>query len=383
MAASAAEFRAERSELLGPYADVAAVHLLHSVEQAGPGSTVVLVQPQSILASRDTDSLRAYLDERAPLAGLWVAREPVFDAGVRACAPVLAVGGSAMGDGTVALAAGPEVAERGSRPSQPWGGLAAGALGAPSLPALSGRLGDLVTATAGFRDEHYGLVAVCCEATDRELGGDGVETARLVTVGSVDPLDLAWGRRPMRFGGRDWDRPIVTRNGLSDRVARWFDSQLRPKVLLATQSKLLEPLVDRDGDLMPATPLIAVHADVADLDRVAAVLLAPPVVLWAWRRWFGTALTVDGVKLAARQVGELPLPTDRRRWDEAAAIVASVPAERPNPPDAVVTIGELMTEAYGAGSDVFDWWLDRLGRRAGNRQPAERQMLSDPVTKRT
>ncbi|MGI9613244.1 MAG: N-6 DNA methylase [Acidimicrobiales bacterium] len=354
----AAERREERSELLGPYADIAAVHLLNAVEQAGAGSTVVLVQPQSILSSRDTENLRADLDERAPLTGLWAAREALFDAGVRACAPVLQVGRARRSEPVVVVAAGPDVTVGGERPAQGWGDLAADALGAPSLPPLVGRLGDLVRATAGFRDEHYGLVSVCREAEAGEAGGDAIETARLVTVGSVDPLSLAWGRQPMRFGGHDWDRPIVTRTGLSPRVGRWFDAQLGPKVLLATQSKLLEPVVDRTGDLMPATPLIAIHADPADLDHVAAVLLAPPVVLWAWRRWFGTALTVDGVKLAARQVEELPLPTHQGRWDEAAALIAAT--DSPDRDGLVPQVGAIMTEAYGAGTEVMDWWLNRL-----------------------
>ena len=354
----AADRREARSDLLGPYADIAAVHLLNAVERAGSGSTVVLVQPQSILSSRDTASLRDHLDERAPLAALWVAREALFDAGVRACAPVLRVRGDRRPEPVVTVAAGPDVLVGGRRPAQGWGDLAADALGAPSLSPLVGRLGDLVRATAGFRDEHYGLVSVCREAEPAEIGGDATETARLVTVGSVDPLSLAWGRQPMRFGGRDWSRPIVARTGLSPRVARWFDAQLGPKVLLATQSKLLEPVIDRTGDLMPATPLIAIHADTADLDHIAAVLLAPPVVLWAWRRWFGTALTVDAVKLAARQVGELPLPTDRERWDEAATLIAATDSH--DPEGVVPQVGAIMTEAYGASSEVFEWWLDRL-----------------------
>ena len=189
--ASAAQRRAERSDLLGPYADIAAVHLLDAVERAGPGSTVTLIQPQSMLASRDTEPLRAHLADRAPLTALWVARESVFDAGVRACAPVLAVGAERGASAQVALASGPDVQPVGDRSPQPWSHHAADALGAPSVPPLSGRLGELVTATAGFRDEHYGLVSVCREAEPGEATGGGTGSARLATVGSVDPLDRA------------------------------------------------------------------------------------------------------------------------------------------------------------------------------------------------
>lgn len=397
---TAARFRADRADVLGPYADLAAIHLLQAVGQVAPGSTVALVQPQSVLAGRDTEGLREHLASVAPLRALWAAREAVFDAGVRACAVVLDVGGPVeAGDGTeaeVLVAHGPAVTVGGLRPRASWGELAADALGAPPLPASltrpppssgsrSGstsaprgrRLGDLVTATAGFRDEHYALVAACREAApDDEADGQGA--ARLVTVGAVDPLWTAWGTAPIRFGGRDWDRPVIDRSALPPRIAGWLDRQLRPKVLLATQTRLLEPYVDRDGILAPATPLIAVHADADQLHRVAAVLLAPPVVAWAWRRWFGTAMAIDAVKLAARQVVELPLPADLDRWDEAAALLAA-PAGRQSergPDDGgraaaqavAVEVAQLMTGAYGASGEVYEWWQDRLPDRSGSRR---------------
>lgn len=366
----AAEFRLERSELLGPYADLATIHLLHTVEQLGSGSTVVLVQPQSTLSSRDTESLRAHLAQAAPMSGLWAAREAIFDAGVRACAPILRVGDAGVGvapggpaGSAVMLAAGPTVAEQGRRPRGRWSDLAAEALGAPSMPGVSARrLRERVSATAGFRDEHYGLVAACREGRD----DDGPDVGRVATVGSVDPLTVGWGRRRYRFGGSDWDRPVVDRGSLSGKVQQWYDRQSRPKVLLATQTKLLEPVVDRAGDLVPATPLIAVHADPADLDRVAAVLLAPPVVLWAWRHWFGSALSVDAVKLAARQVGELPLPVDDGAWAEGASIVATADGAEPAQAwDLAVAVAEVMTVAYGASDEVLEWWKRRLKARPG------------------
>ncbi|MGF1598541.1 MAG: hypothetical protein ACFCVK_16685 [Acidimicrobiales bacterium] len=358
--ASAVRYRDERTGLLGPYADLAARHLLRAVELSAPGSAVALVLPQSVLAGRDTDDLRRHIDTVAPLRALWAAREAVFDAGVRACAVVAVVG--ADPPATVALAAGPTVERRGRRPAGRWTELATAALGAPDPTAMGERtLGELVTATAGFRDEHYGLVAACREEAD--LG----PAPRLVTVGLVDPLHVGWGHRRCRFGGLDRQRPVIDRAALDIKVAAWFERRARPKVLLATQSKVLEPVVDRVGDLVPATPLIAVHADPDDLDRVAAVLLAPPVTLWAWQRWFGAALAVDALKLAARQVAELPLPSDDGAWAEAAAVVAAADgADAGDGWSAAVAVAEIMTAAYGAPTTVFDWWRRRLGPRPGS-----------------
>ncbi len=379
--------RAANRELLGPYGDLAAIHLLAALHAVGTGATIALVLPQSVLGGRDTRGLRLHTDRVAPLQALWASREAVFDAGVRACAVVLTVG--AERPAAVRLAAGPDVTTVRRCDPDPvgpdrWADQAARALGAPTLPAdlvevdagaaepaatgeamarrrrrPAGRLGELVAATAGFRDEYYGLVAAC-----REWDGEpGHEPNRLVTVGTVDPLDAGWGRVSCRLGGRQWQRPTVDVAALEAKVARWVAERLVPKVVLATQSRILEPAVDRRGVLIPATPLIAVDADQDDLDRVAAVLLAPPVVAWAWQRWFGTALSVDALKLAARQVPELPLPADAGAWDEAAAVVAA--AETSPPDDRRVEVdraASLMNGAYGAGGEVLEWWRSRHGR---------------------
>lgn len=373
---SAEAFRDANRDLLGPYSDLAARHLLAALHSAEPGSTIALILPQSVLAGRDTEALRAHCDRVAPLQALWATRDAVFDAGVRACAVVLGPGRPPPA--SVALAAGPavepverrdgHVAEAGR-----WAAHAARALGAPALPAsvasapapvdrpVRGTLADLATATAGFRDEYYGLVAAC-----REWGGDdGQEPNRLVTVGAVDPLDLAWGRRPCRLGGRQWNRPVIDLDRLDDRVGGWVAKRSVPKVVLATQSRVLEPVVDRSGWLIPATPLIAVEAPATDLDRVAAVLLAPPVVAWAWQRWFGASLSVDALKLAAGQVLDLPLPRDRDAWDEAVGLVAAADGADPATGASVArAVAELMNRAYGADDAVFEWWLARAERRS-------------------
>ncbi|MEL6984653.1 MAG: hypothetical protein AAFO29_19655, partial [Actinomycetota bacterium] len=367
--------RAANRDLRGPYSDLAAGHLLAALRAAGPTGTVAMILPQSVLASRDTEALRTHCDETTPLQALWATRTAVFDASVRACAVVL--GPRHEPRQSVTLAAGPAVElvrrsdETDIEPGR-WAGHAARALGAPTMPATlgtapAGTLADLATATAGFRDEYYGLVAACREWD----GPEGDEPNRLVTVGSVDPLQLAWGRRSCRLGGRNWDRPVIDVGALDDKVGTWVEQRLVPKVVLATQSRVLEPVVDRHGRLIPATPLIALTAPADQLDRLAAVLLAPPVVAWAWQRWFGASLSVDALKLAARQVLELPLPPDEGAWQEAAALVASAddapPEEAAEWADAVA---RCMNRAYGADPEVLAWWRARSVAPSNGPRPA-------------
>lgn len=365
--------RKARSELLGPYADLAALHLLRAVELCAAGGRVCLVLPQSLLAGRDTAGLRRWLDECAPPIAVWASATDRFAASVKVWAPVLGVGADrdrvhirgSIGARTVGAA--------------PWAELAAEALGVPAVvlnPRHRGGpraepvavLGSIARATAGFRDEYYGIAAVCREEVCcEEVCCEEVESSevmRIVTSGSLDPLQCRWGARPTTFAKRRWQRPVARRADFDGALARWVDQQRRPKLVLPTQSRLFEPVIDPDGSLLPVTPVLAVHCDQESLGLVAAVLLAPPIVAWAQRKWFGAALSIDALKLAASDLAQLPLPVDADDlWHEAATLALSIDSfelEQGRRRVVLDRVATLMTQAYGAGPEVLGWWRARL-----------------------
>ena len=361
--------RARRAddELLGPYADLASLHLLAAVRNCLPGGRVCLVLPQSLLAGRDTAGLRSWLDIAAPPTALWISSVGQFQASVNVWAPVLSVSGERGAVRVTGSTGASGTASRLTGPA-PWSGLAAEAMGIPD-PGIDDRsrtFGSLATATAGFRDEYYGIAAAC-----REAKADDDGDLRIVTSGSLDPLCCGWGRQEVTLAKQRWLRPVADRSAFDGALGRWVDQQCRPKLVLPTQSRVFEPVIDTVGNLLPVTPVLSVNAPPEALGRLAAVLLAPPVVAWAHRRWFGTALSVGAMKLAARDLTLLPLPSSERpgaaqRWDHAAELALSIDPFAGDAADAahrrttLETIGRLMTEAYGAPESLFDWWSSRL-----------------------
>jgi hypothetical protein len=224
----------------------------------------------------------------------------------------------------------------------------------PAVPDLAGAgcVGDLATATAGFRDQFYGLVPFVRD------GGDG---PALVTTGLIDAGHCAWGVRPARFARRTFAAPRVDVRALGaadPRLAAWVDRQRTPKVLVATQTKAIEAVVDADGDWIPSVPVIAVHPRrLADLWSIAAVLLAPPVSAWAAARHLGAGLGATSLKLSARQVMELPLPPRGAAWAGAAARARAGDLD-----GAAVD----MCRAYGLSRtgtrSLLDWWRAATAR---------------------
>jgi predicted RNA methylase len=364
--ARAGELKASFGTAARGYVDTAPLFLLRGLDLVREGGRVALVQPQSTLVARDAAAVRTAVEQRARVHSLWFATERVFDAGVRVWAPVLVAG---PGNGTAAAVQRRTGVDFAPAPPCPlpepgaWGGLVADLAGVPS-PRLRtrGAVGDVATATAGFRDQFYGLVGHVREAR----GAAGAP--RLVTAGGIDVLEHRWGSAEARFAGATWRRPVVDVDSLAPELARWVRAQLVPKLVVATQTKVLEVAVDEDGDVVPSTPVIAVHAPAEWLWPLAAALSAPPVTAVALQRGFGAALSVHAVKLSARQVLSLPLPDDHGAWEEAARCAQKVPGTAGEARiSALRDYAVAATQAYGVEpGDLVEWWLARIvgGRQA-------------------
>jgi hypothetical protein len=318
--------------------------LLAGCDLARPGGRVVLVEPQSLVGARDAAAVRSAVDEQARLLDMWVDERPVFAASVRVCAPVLEVGPGRRRSG-----------------SNAWSERFADAVGIPRVrTASSGTIGDLAQVIAGFRDEYYGLVAAVRE---RAPGDDA--TVPLITSGLIDWLGCSWGRRPARFAKRTWRAPVVDLAELESvggRAAqRWVARARVPKLLVATQTRVVETAVDASGSWVPSVPVVAVVPhDPTDLWRLAAAVASPAATAWLLGRAPGTALARDAIKVAAPDLLALPLPADRGAWDEAAAAARAVttgPASES--PEARDRFLAAATAAYATAPTLPAWWRER------------------------
>ena len=222
----------------------------------------------------------------------------------------------------------------------------------PDVPELctDGTLGDHATSNANFRDEYYALVP----AVDDHPAGPP-----LVTSGLIDPGMCRWGERPVRFAKRTFAAPRVDVARLDDRMQRWAARKLVPKVLVATQTPVIEAVTDADGSWLPGVPVTSVvPAGGVDPWAIAAVLTSPVASTWAWHRAAGTGLSARTLRLGPAFLADLPWPVGP--LDEAVAALRRGDIE---------ACGALVDAAYGidpaddrAGSAMTTWWLDAIDR---------------------
>lgn len=335
---------------VGRYVDGAAAFLLASADTVAPDGTVALIQPDSVLSALDARPIRARLAGFAPPAAIWVDDQRRFDAAVDTIAVVCRQGTNTTDVGLWSgVPASLDAHHQGGLSADSWAPYLAIQRGVPKLPEFPGgrTLGEIANVTAGFRDQFYGLRDAVADSPDAAV--------HLITSGLIDPLVNGWGSRPCRFDQRRWSHPGVDLERVAPAIGDWVADRLRPKVLVASQTRVIEAIVDARGDLLPCTPVISVEpgVDAPSLWHLAALLTCPVATVRLVQASTGSALSADAVRVSAARLATLPLPADTALWDEAAS--------RAEAGDVSAT-GELMMAAHGLTdrTDLLVWWSDRL-----------------------
>jgi SAM-dependent methyltransferase len=365
----AARLRDRFGAIAHGYTDSAALFLVVGVQLLKQhGARLCLIEPISVLGSQSASGVRSTLAQTSAMTDAWFAHEQVFpDAAVDVWAPVLVTGSPQT---AVRLHVGKQMRDAGGAElsigqGTSWSPLLAKIRGVPyERWATNGVLGDAAIATADFRDQYYGLVGCVVDSHDRE------ELPRLVTSGLIDPAHLLWGIRSTRFNKESFDAPRVDVAALADDLRQWAEQRLVPKVLVATQARVLEAIVDESGVLLPSVPVLTVLSKGESLWKIAALLVSPPVCAIASYRHLGTALSSDALKLSAQDVLVLPLPQFDAYWTIAGALFEQASeADLVERTRLLRASGAAMCAAYGVAdsSELMQWWEERMPKMRAER----------------
>lgn len=320
-----------------------------------------MVQPISLLATRDAAGTRKLLATCGHLESLWMSDAHMFEAAVYVCVPVVVA--SPKAKCAMRRFIGADFRPLADREIEDvtevatWSELMTEAIDAEISSSV---LGDLCSITADFRDQYYGLIPFVLE-------DDGVVgRPRLLTTGLVDPAHIRWGSTHTRFGKQRWESPVVDLEALhaDGSLSKWVADRLVPKIMVASQTKVIEAAADTSGRYLPSVPLLTlIPNEESHMWRILAVVLSPYASYWAHSKFQGAGMNADAIKVSAKQLALLPLPVPSKHWDEAAeyARCASEATDDEVRRQYLVSLGQAMNCAYQTSDDLLAWWTNRLG----------------------
>ena len=357
-------------EVMQTYTDLATLFLVLGQGILRPGGRAALVHPLSFFAAQDAAPARKALALGSTVTAVWVTTEHIFpSAAVFVGAVTLQRAGprttsASRRRGNDFVEAEALLLDMDALACEPtWGSLIVDLLGIPRVQFSNPRqVRDLAGTTADFRDQFYGLAPFIVE---EEAGMGDAEFPPLIITGLIDPAVCLWGVRTCKFAKRTYRRPRVDLAKLvaGGLLGPWARGRLTPKLIVATQTRVIEAFADPTGRLINTVPTITVTPRRAeDLWRLLAVLLSPPVSAWALGRYAGTALSVDAIKMSAAQVGQIPLPTVATPWERAArSVQAASGATEAVRQALLIESAGWMCDAYEAPREpVLSWWRGRL-----------------------
>lgn len=345
----------------------ASVFMLVALDLTAKAGEILMIQPLSFLATAHSSAIRKFLASRSHIANIWICFDHIFEASVEVAAVHLKFPKT---EDRTCLYFGRKfeiAAETDSTTwdQNTWSMALALAQGFPSVTLDDSQaLGQIAVASAAFRDQFYGLVGAVVEE-----GKVSENSLRLATVGLIDPAVCRWSQTTTRFAKESFEKPVVLLDGLDSGIKQWAESMRGPKLLVATQSRVIECFVDVDGSYLPGVPLVSVRCSADDIWKVGAALSAPPVSLWAVGKYLGGGLSSDVLRLTAKDLIALPLPIIDSKWIEGSILFreAHLTMNDDKRVSLLSEMGAIMCEAYGVSDQaILRWWIGRLPRRTNN-----------------
>ena len=373
--------RLRSGDAIRGYTDLSATFFLFSTHIVRRGGRIVLVQPQSLLAAKDASSVRRELLRVGTLESLWVSNEHVFPgAAVYTCAPTIHIGGPDRGTlhrsttGKFTPLVPIQIVNHELAQEDTWAHLTADASGIPDAQIITtDTISSVADATADFRDQYYGLEGFLVDDGDlpKQPPPNDADFPLLITTGLIDLAACHWGSVPTRVLKTKWQAPRIDRARMvrDGTLGQWLTTRMVPKLLIATQTRVVEVLADDAGRLVPSVPVLTVTPhDAEQLWHIAAVIASPVCTAIAMRKYAGAALSSDAIKLSAKQVLQLPLPHESIDWDAAAQHFreATAAAEESARLSALRSMAEATFRSFQVPAEqrepLFAWWWARLTR---------------------
>lgn len=169
---------------------------------------------------------------------------------------------------------------------------------------------------------------------------------KMINSGTIDPYEILWGHKPMRYLGTSYDHPIIPLSLQHRLPTRRLSQAKTPKIVIAGMTRRLECVIDVDGTFLPGKSTTVIESEM-DLLWLLGILNSQLMSFFYSSVFGGDRLQGGYLRIGPPQLKTLPIPPYRRdRGDSALS-------------GQVSRLMELVTRPRQAGTGHGSALLDR------------------------
>jgi hypothetical protein len=150
--------------------------------------------------------------------------------------------------------------------------------------------------------EAYELTPIIRDSETADYDG-----LHIVNSGTIDRYVNLWGKKPMRYLGNSYIRPVVPHNSEGQLPATRLRQAKTPKVIVAGMTKVLECIGDSSGLLLPAKSTTVIEPRV-DLHWLLGILNSRLMSFYYLSVYGGDRLQGGYLRIGPPQLRTLPIP---------------------------------------------------------------------------
>lgn len=200
--------------------------------------------------------------------------------------------------------------------------------------------------------EAYAIQPLVQEAQDGEAG------MPMVNSGTLDCYQMLWGKKPLRYLGHTYQRPIIPTALLQQLPPRRLQQAQQAKILVASMTRHLEAFLDETGGILAGKSTTVILPRVNPY-WLLGILNSQLIDIWFQQAFGGHRLQGGYLRVGAAQVRQIPI-----RWpvgklgDRLITLVkqrialAQQPLTTPSEYRAIeAEIDALVYQTYGLNTD--------------------------------
>jgi adenine-specific DNA-methyltransferase len=186
-----------------------------------------------------------------------------------------------------------------------------------AFPALGSVATVLGAATVA---EAYELIPLLEHAQNSNPDG-----LRLINSGTIDRYSMLWGKKPCRYLGTSYLRPIVSEENIDSLPTTRLNQAQQPKIIISGMTKILECVVDLAGGILAGKSTTIVMSHSLDLRYLLGILNSKFMTFYYISVFGGNRLQGGYLRIGPPQLRTVPIPlantTNKQLYNDVIKLV--------------------------------------------------------------